>query len=89
MDPHGNYDIKIDNFAKAATMASAPPSRSLLPKRETNREQEAHGRIGIKVGNPANTIERAPLVRSSRFGALSNHWSGSRNDDQVWIVRPA
>jgi quinol monooxygenase YgiN len=64
MDPHGNYDIKIDNFAKAPTMASAPPLRILLPRREANREQEGHGRIGIKVGNPANTTEKAPLVRS-------------------------
>jgi hypothetical protein len=39
MDPHRNYDIKVDNFAKAATMASAPPSRKLLPKREADGEQ--------------------------------------------------
>jgi hypothetical protein len=64
MDTHGNYDIKIDNFANTATAASASTLRIQIPKLGSAASKKAHGRIGIKVGNPANTSGTAPLVRS-------------------------
>jgi hypothetical protein len=37
---HGNYDIKIDNFANTATAASASTLRILIPKLGASRGQE-------------------------------------------------
>jgi hypothetical protein len=69
VDAHGNYDIKIGKFANPATMAFSPISRiPILPA----ASKKAYGRIRIKVGNSANTIGSAPLVR---FRTL---WSASQ-----------
>ena len=67
MDMHGNYDIKIGKFANTATTAFAPLRASSFPSSGPIAGKSAYGRIGIKVGNPANTSGTASLVKFARF----------------------